>query len=93
MIMAKIKKVPQRTCVGCQQTRGKKELIRIVRTPEHQIVIDPTGKRSGRGAYICKNISCLQAALSGKHLQHALKSEVPNEVIEELKKSLSGETS
>ncbi len=89
--MARIKKVPQRICVGCRQTRGKKELIRIVRTPEQQVVIDPTGKRSGRGAYICRNIACLRAALSGKHLQHALKSEVPIEVVEDLIKSLSGE--
>lgn len=89
--MARIKKVPQRICVGCRQTKGKKELIRIVRTPDQQVVIDPTGKRSGRGAYICRNIACLQAALAGKHLQRALKSEVPFEVVEDLIKSLSGE--
>lgn len=89
--MARIKKVPQRICVGCQQIKGKKELIRIVRTPDQQVVIDPTGKRSGRGAYICRDIACLQAALAGKHLQRALKSELPSELVENLKKSLSGE--
>lgn len=87
--MAKIKKVPQRTCVGCKQVKEKRELLRIVRTPEQKIMIDPTGKRSGRGAYICKSISCLEAALAGRHLQQALKSEIPVEVIEDLKKSLT----
>ncbi|MGB9830493.1 MAG: RNase P modulator RnpM, partial [Fervidicoccus fontis] len=89
----KVKKVPQRTCVGCKQVKEKKELIRIVRTPEQKIIIDPTGKRSGRGAYICKNIVCLEAALAGRNLQQALKSDIPNEVIEELKRSLSGDNS
>lgn len=91
--MAKIKKVPQRTCVGCRQIKEKKELIRIVRTPEQKIMIDPTGKRSGRGAYICKSISCLDAALAGRTLQQALKSEIPEQVIEDLKRSLSGDNS
>lgn len=66
-------------------------MIRIVRTPELEVVIDPTGKRSGRGAYICKDIKCLDAALAGKHLQRALRVDLPAEIIQNLKKSLSGE--
>lgn len=89
--MARIKKVPQRICVGCRQTKGKKELIRIVRTPDLQIIVDPTGKQPGRGAYICRDFRCLDAALAGKNLQHALRTELPSEVIVELRKSLSGE--
>ncbi|NPV28251.1 MAG: YlxR family protein [Firmicutes bacterium] len=89
--MPKTKKIPQRICVGCQQTREKRELIRIVRTPDLHVVIDPTGKRSGRGAYICRDLKCLDAAIAGKQLQRALRVELPSEVLEELKKMLSGE--
>ncbi len=84
--MPRVKKIPQRICVGCQQTKGKRELIRIVRTPELEVVIDPTGKRSGRGAYLCRDPRCLEAALAGKHLQRALRVELPGEIIEDLKK-------
>ncbi|MDH7576716.1 MAG: YlxR family protein [Bacillota bacterium] len=88
--MPRIKKIPQRICVGCQQTKGKRELIRIVRTPDLHVVIDPTGKRSGRGAYICRDLKCLEAAVAGKQLQRALRVELPSEIVEELKKTLSG---
>ncbi len=87
--MPKPKKVPQRVCVGCQQVREKRELVRIVRTPDFQVLVDPTGKRSGRGAYVCRSISCLEAALAGRHLQRALKVELPEEVVEVLRKSLA----
>lgn len=89
--MMRVKKVPQRICVGCRQIRMKKEMIRIVRTPDQQVVIDPTGKRSGRGAYICRDIGCLQAAVNGRHLQRALKIELPQEVVTALLAELSGE--
>lgn len=90
-MMPKVKKVPQRICVGCQQIKEKKELIRIVRTPDQMVKTDPTGKLSGRGAYLCRDIKCLEAALAGKRLQRALRLELPQEVVEDLKKTLSGE--
>lgn len=89
-VMPRVKKIPRRICVGCWQTKEKRELIRIVRTPEFQVIIDPTGKRSGRGAYICKDLRCLEAALAGEHLQRALRVKLPKEVFEELRKTLSG---
>lgn len=90
--MGKIKKIPQRICVGCQQTKGKKELIRIVRTPDLQVKIDTTGKLSGRGAYLCRDLGCLGLALSGKKLQRALHVELPPEVVDSLKQQLHAES-
>jgi predicted RNA-binding protein YlxR (DUF448 family) len=90
--MSRIKKTPQRICVGCQLTKGKKELIRIVRTPDLQVMIDPSGKKSGRGAYLCRDLECLQAALAGKRLQRALRTELPPDVVNQLKESFSGDT-
>lgn len=67
------KHVPQRTCVACRTVRGKRELVRIVRTPEGTVMVDETGKRSGRGAYLCRQRSCWEAALARRQLEHALK--------------------
>ena len=67
------RKKPQRTCIGCWQTATKRELIRIVRTPEGRAEVDPTGKQAGRGAYLCANRSCWQGALDRKLLNRALK--------------------
>lgn len=89
--MPGVKRVPQRICVGCGQTRGKKELIRIVRTPDYQIKIDSTGKISGRGAYICRRLECLSAALNDKKLVKALRKELPQEIITALEKEISDE--
>jgi predicted RNA-binding protein YlxR (DUF448 family) len=75
-------------CVGCQEMHPKKELIRIVRTPEGEITIDPTGKKSGRGAYLCPNIPCLEQALKRKSLQRALEHDLPADVVESLKARL-----
>lgn len=90
--MVRIRKIPQRICVGCQQTKGKKELIRIVRTPDLQVRIDATGKLSGRGAYLCRDLGCLGLALAGKKLQRALHVELPPEIIESLKAQLAIES-
>jgi len=78
----KVKKVPQRMCVGCGQLKAKKELIRIVRTPEGVIELDtsPSGKRPGRGAYLCRNPECLAKAVKGKRLERALEQPVSDEV-------------
>jgi len=67
------KHIPQRTCVGCGQVQGKREMVRVVRTPQGQVAVDPTGKRNGRGAYVHQARSCWDAALAGR-LAHALKA-------------------
>ena len=86
--MQKTKKVPQRKCIACQDRDSKKGLIRIVKTKENQIFLDPTGKANGRGAYICKDAQCLQKAIKSKALNRAFKIEVPDEVYEHLIKEL-----
>lgn len=86
--MAKVRKIPQRMCVGCREMKNKKELIRIVRTPEGEVLIDKTSKKSGRGAYVCASSNCLDQAIKGKRLQKALETDIPEEVIEALKKDL-----
>ena len=67
------KHVPQRTCIGCRQAKPKRALIRLVRTPEGEIVIDETGKRNGRGAYLCTDRACWEAVLQGGQLAKSLK--------------------
>ena len=89
--MPRIKKIPKRICVGCKETKDKKELIRIVRTPNGEVKIDITGKMSGRGAYICCSKECLETALAGKHLERALQVELPQDLAVSGKKVL-GET-
>lgn len=75
--------VPQRTCVGCRTVEGKRALVRVVRTPEGRVEVDPTGKRSGRGAYVHAQRSCWEAALKGS-LAHALKATLPEDDRREL---------
>ncbi len=70
------KHVPQRTCIGCRQAKDKRELIRLVRTPEGQLVVDETGKRNGRGAYLCRQRTCWETALRGGQVSRALKIEI-----------------
>lgn len=74
--MRKTKKTPQRTCVGCREAKPKKTLIRIVRTPGKSIIVDPTGKANGRGAYICPKKECLEAAVKSKRLSKSLEVEI-----------------
>lgn len=76
----KTRKVPLRMCLGCQQMKPKKELLRIVRTLEGTVELDPTGKRNGRGAYICPDPSCFQNAVKGHRLQKAFGVDVDPEV-------------
>ncbi|HWR18655.1 MAG TPA: YlxR family protein [Clostridia bacterium] len=83
------KKVPLRMCVGCRQMRPKKELLRIVRTPEGEVKADRTGRASGRGAYICKNIECLEKAKKIRALERALEHAVDSEVFERLKEEVA----
>ncbi|MGD0794164.1 MAG: YlxR family protein [Dehalococcoidales bacterium] len=69
-----VRHLPQRTCVACRQVKAKRELVRLVRTPRGDIEIDVTGKKEGRGAYLCPTLDCLEKALKGKQLEHTFKS-------------------
>lgn len=73
------KHVPQRTCIGCRQIRSKREMMRIVRTPDGGVEIDETGKRSGRGAYLCRRQECWEVALKKEGLEYALKTSLTDE--------------
>ncbi len=85
----RVKKVPMRTCVGCYTERPKKELIRIVRSPEGDISLDPGGKKSGRGAYICPDPECLKKARKQRRLEKSLEAEISPEIYGALEKSLA----
>lgn len=79
-----VKKQPMRKCTGCNEMKEKRELVRIVRDPEGNISVDLTGKKSGRGAYICKDKKCLLKAQKAKRLERAFECEVPVEIYERL---------
>lgn len=79
------KKIPLRKCVACGEGKPKKELIRVVKSNENEVSIDMTGKKNGRGAYICSNIECITIAQKGKKLSRALEVEVTDDIYEELK--------
>lgn len=83
--MAQVKRIPVRQCVGCREQRPKRELIRVVRSPEGQVSIDTRGKKPGRGAYICPNAECLKKAIRSKALGRALDTEIPEDIFETLK--------
>ena len=78
------KKIPMRQCLGCREMKPKRELIRVVRSPEGEISIDFRGKAPGRGAYLCKNSGCLEKAIKGKALERAFSAVIPEEVYEKL---------
>ena len=84
-----VRKQPMRRCTGCGEHFPKKELIRVVRTPEGEIVLDEVGKKSGRGAYICKNASCLKKARKARRLESSLECSIPDEVYERLEEELA----
>lgn len=83
------KKIPMRRCVGCGESKSKRELIRIIRTPEEEIAIDTTGRKNGRGAYICPEAECLRKARRSKGLERSLKEPVPAEIYEKLEKEMA----
>ena len=86
--MPKVKKVPLRMCIGCQEMKPKRELTRVVRTPQDTVEIDPTGKKSGRGAYICPDAECLQKAVKGKRLERSLECPISSDIIEKQKQGM-----
>ncbi|MFV0529497.1 MAG: RNase P modulator RnpM [Lachnospiraceae bacterium] len=79
-------KIPMRQCVGCRQMKPKKELLRVVRTPQQEIVLDSTGKINGRGAYLCPSVECFEKARKSKGLERSLETAIPEEVYDKLKK-------
>ena len=83
-----MKDIPKRTCIGCNEIKLKKELIRIVKNKEGQIFIDRTGKANGRGAYICDNIECLEKAIKTKRLERTFETNIDAKLYEELKNTL-----
>ena len=85
----KVKKIPERRCTGCGEHFPKSTLIRVLRTPEGEIVLDTTGKRSGRGAYICKNPSCLKKARKARRIESSLECQIPDEVYDKLEEELA----
>ena len=86
--MANVKKVPLRKCIGCNEMKNKKEMIRVLKTTDDQIILDATGKKNGRGAYLCFSKECLQKAMKSKGLEHSLKMPIPQEVYESLERKL-----
>ena len=85
----KTRKIPMRKCIGCQEMKNKRELIRIVKEPEGEISIDMTGKKNGRGAYICPTLECFNLALKNKGLERSFKMSIPADVYEKLKEELN----
>ncbi|MGN0416167.1 MAG: RNase P modulator RnpM [Agathobacter sp.] len=83
------KKIPMRQCVGCGQMKAKKEMVRVIKTPEEEIIIDTTGRKNGRGAYICANPDCLKQARKSKGLERSLKMAIPQEVYDQLEKEMN----
>jgi len=82
------KKIPERRCVGCGESFPKKTLIRVVRAPDGGVSLDATGKKSGRGAYICNNIKCFKKAKKAKRLENNLECEIPEEIYAGLESEL-----
>ena len=90
--MQKAKKIPQRQCVGCRTMKDKRELIRVVRSPEGDITLDATGKKSGRGAYVCPDSECLKKARKSRALERAFDTAIPPEVYEALENEMEAVT-
>ncbi len=86
------KKTPERMCIGCQQMHNKRELIRIVRSPEGEFSVDLTGKKSGRGAYICKNIECFNKAVKERRFEKSFKSAIDDKIYDELRTGIFHES-
>ncbi len=80
-----MKKIPQRICMGCNQKKNKNELIRIVKNKENEITIDKTGKKEGRGAYICDDVKCLEKVMKSKRLEKTFEMEITQEIYESLR--------
>ena len=82
------KKIPMRQCVGCREMKSKRELIRVIKTSENEILVDATGKKNGRGAYICPSRECLDKAVKNKGLERSFKTAVPKEIYEDFEQEM-----
>ena len=85
-----MKKAPQRTCIGCNTKKDKRDFIRIVKNKENEIEVDKTGKMQGRGAYICDNMDCLEKAIKSKRLEKSFEMQISNEIYEKLRGVMIG---
>ena len=86
--MSTTKKIPLRKCVGCQGMKNKREMIRILKTSENEFMLDATGRKNGRGAYLCFSKECFEKAVKCKGLERSFKQSIPKEVYEKLEKEL-----
>ncbi len=86
--MQKVKKIPQRQCVGCRVMKDKRELLRVVKSPEGEISLDFTGKKAGRGAYVCHDLACLQRARKSRALERAFETTISPEIYDSLEKEM-----
>ncbi len=86
-----VKKIPMRKCLGCMEQKPKKELVRVVKSADGDISLDLTGKKNGRGAYICPEVSCLEKAKKAKRLERAFECAIPAEVYEAMESELENE--
>lgn len=82
------KQVPVRQCIGCREMKPKNELVRIIRTPENEICLDKTGKKNGRGAYLCGNKDCYNKAVKSRGIERSLKVEIPKEIYDAIGEEL-----
>ncbi len=89
--MPKVKKIPQRQCVGCREMKEKKSLLRMVRSPEGEVSLDFGGKKPGRGAYVCHSVECLKKARKSRALERAFETAIPAEVYDAMEAELGGE--
>lgn len=85
----KVRKIPVRQCLGCNEHKPKREMLRVIRTPEGEVLLDFTGKRSGRGAYICHRLSCLKKARKSKRIDRALECSIPEEIYDSMEQALA----
>lgn len=85
------KHIPLRKCIGCGEMIGKKGAVRIVRSKDGEISVDLTGKKAGRGAYLCRSVSCMELARNGRKLERGLKCAIPDEIYETLEKELTSD--
>ena len=88
MASAAVRKIPTRRCTGCGEHFPKNTLIRVLRTPEGEVILDLTGKKSGRGAYICKNIACLKKARKSRRIESSLECSISEEIYEKMEEEL-----
>ena len=86
--MSNVRKVPMRKCVGCGEMKSKKEMMRVLKTTDEEFVLDATGKKNGRGAYLCFSKECFEKAVKGKGLERSFKQAIPKEVYEKLEKEM-----